>query len=123
MPGRETVWRSSGIGVCGLFDLDPVLRQEFATFLLDGLSLVADILTQFGSLVFQKLARIFSTLGGESQRHQGSNNATHQQSAHERSTIIAPTHDFLLRKMDLKILYADTTLMACLLYTSPSPRD
>src|SRR5664280_1380716 len=104
--------RCSGIGVCGLFDLDPVLRQEFATFLLDGLSLVADILTQFAGLVFQKLARIFSTLGGESQPHQDSNNATHQQSAHERSTIIAPTHDFLLRKMDLKILYADTTLMA-----------
>src|SRR5450830_707002 len=109
---RRKQGKCSGIGVCGLFDLDPVLRQEFATFLLDGLSLVADILTQLESLVFQKLARIFSTLGGKSQRHQGSNNATHQQSAHERSTIIAPTHDFLLRKMDLKILYADTTLMA-----------
>src|SRR5450756_568165 len=95
MPGRETVWRSSGIGVCGLFDLDPVLRQEFATFLLDGLRLVADILTQFESLVFQQLARIFSTLGGESQRHQGSNNATHQQSAHERSTIIAVSYTHL----------------------------
>src|SRR5664280_65319 len=104
--------RCSGIGVCGLFDLDPVLRQEFATFFLDGLRLIADFLTQFESLVFQKLARFFSALGGEDQCHQGSNKAAHQQPAHERSTIIALTHDFLLRKMDLKILYADTTLMA-----------
>src|SRR5450756_750590 len=112
MPGRLIARRHSGIGVCGFLDLDPILRQEFATFLLDGLRLIADFLTQFESLVFQQLARFFSTLGGENQRCQGSNNATHQQSAHERSTIIAPTHDFLLRKMDLKILYADTTLMA-----------
>src|SRR5659263_62159 len=112
MPGREIAWRNSGIGVCGFLDLDPILCQEFATFLLDGLGLIADFLAEFESLVFQKLARFFSTLGGENQRHQGSNNATHQQSAHEQSTVIALTHDFLLRKMDLKILYADTTLIA-----------
>src|SRR5450756_2448246 len=112
MPGRETTWGSSGIGVFGLFDLDAILRQKFATFLLDGLGLIADFLAEFESLVFHKLARFFSTLGGENQRHQSSDNATHQQSAHERSTVIALSHDFLLRKMDLKILYADTTLMA-----------
>src|SRR5450756_2242789 len=112
MPGHGIAWRHSGIGVSGFLDLDPILRQEFATFLLDGLSLVADILTQFESLVFQQLTRFFATLGGESQRHQGSDNAAHQQSAHERSTVIALTHDFLLRKIDLKILYADSTLMA-----------
>src|SRR5450830_2013516 len=112
MPGLETAWRNSGIGVFGLFDLDPILRQEFATFLLDVFGLIANFLTQLESFVFQQLARFFATLGGENQCHQGSDNATHQQSAHERSTVIALTHDFLLRKIDLKILYADTTLMA-----------
>src|SRR5450830_213940 len=112
MPGREIAWRHSGIGVSGFLDLDPILRQEFATFLLDVFGLIANFLTQLESFVFQQLARFFATLGGENQCHQGSDNATHQQSAHERSTVIALTHDFLLRKMDLKILYADTTLMA-----------